>query len=126
MESLSVEIMRLHSCLVRIFDQAHYLETVFPDGHKVGAAPEDTDEYRATAERIGYGADTWKLCRDHEMAHTVLMQTLGLAYSPTLWAVAHGEAKEISGSPGEMGAEEELVLAFQHWRNIRRARSVAA
>lgn len=121
-----MDVIRLQGCLVRIFDQAHYVETIFPDGTKVPAAPQDSDEYRATAQRIGYGTDTWRMCLEHEIAHTGLLQSLGLPYSPTLWAVAHGQHDGIPGSPGEMAAEEDLVLAFQTWRNVRRARQDAA
>lgn len=111
---------------MRIFEDTHYLETAFPDGTKVPAAPQDTDDYRATAFRLGYGTDTWAMCREHELAHTELAELLGLPYSPTLWAVAHGEKRAIIGAPGEMQAEEDLVLAYQRWRNVRAARQVRA
>lgn len=104
---------------VRIFEDAHYLETVLRDGATVPAAPHDTDEYRATAAALGYGDDVWRLCREHEVAHTTLMQRLGLQYSPTLWAVAHGAHGRIPESPGEMAAEEKLVLAYQEWCVLR-------
>lgn len=109
---------------VRIFDDDHYLETVMRDGTSVPAAPQDTDEYRATAAALGYGDDTWRLCREHEVAHTTLLQSLGLHYSPTLWAVAHGAHGTIPDSPGEMGAEEDLVLAYQRWRKVREQNAV--
>jgi hypothetical protein len=108
-----------YQVMVRIFESDHYLETQFPDGTRVPAAPQDTDQYRATAMALGYGENTWRLCREHEIAHTTLMQALGLMYSPTLWAVAHGAHGQIPGSPGEMAAEEKLVLAYQEWRMLR-------
>jgi hypothetical protein len=108
-----------YQVMVRIFEDEHYLETVFPDGSRVPAAPHDSDEYRATAASLGYGEDTWRLCREHEIAHTTLLQRLGLKYSPTLWAVAHGAHGKIPNSPGEMAAEEKLVLAYQEWRMLR-------
>lgn len=117
MVTASMEVRELGIVQVRIFEDARYLETLFEDGTKVGAAPQDTDDYRATAERLGYGADTWSMCREHEIAHTFVTQALGLPYSPTLWAVAHGHHN------GEMWAEEELVLAYQRWRNSRAARA---
>jgi hypothetical protein len=106
---------------VRVFEDDHYLETVFADGSTVPAAPHDTPEYRATAAATGYSDDTWRLCREHEIAHTTLMQSLGLHYSPTLWAVAHGAEGKIPDSPGEMAAEENLVLAYQAWRGWPRS-----
>jgi hypothetical protein len=113
-----------YQVLVRVFGDEHYLETVFPDGTRVPAAPQDTDQYRATAAALGYGDDIWRLCREHEIAHTTLMQSLGLRYSPTLWAVAHGERGKIPNSPGEMAAEEKLVLAYQEWRMLRERNAV--
>jgi hypothetical protein len=110
-----------YQVMLRIFDDEQYLETVFADGTRVPAAPQETDEYRATALALGYGGDVWRMCREHEIAHTTLMQSLGLMYSPTLWAVAHGNPKAIPGSPGEMSAEENLVLAYQRWRILRKA-----
>lgn len=107
------------ACDVRIFDEDHFLETVFHDGTRVPASPEDTDQYRATARRLGYGIDTWALCRDHELSHTQLAELLGLPYSPTLWAVAHGHYWGIPGRMGEMMAEGNMVLAYQQWRLIR-------
>jgi hypothetical protein len=116
-----MEQRRFGSVLVRIFEDTRYLETVFPDGTKVPAAPHDTDSYRAQAEALCYTPDAdgcWQMCRDHEIGHTLLTQTLGLEHSPSLWAVAHGTPNHTEIS-GEMWAEEELVLAFQRWRKVR-------
>jgi hypothetical protein len=118
-----MDVLELGGCVVRVFPETRYLETVFPDAAKVSAAPQTVPSYRATAERLGYGDDVWALCREHEIAHTTLLQALGLEYSPTLWAVAHGAQRAIPGAPGEMEAEEDLVLAYQRWRNVRQARA---
>lgn len=113
------QVLQLGQCQVRIFDEVKYLETLFSDGTRVPAAPEDNQAYRENAERLGYGADTWAMCREHEIAHTQLMQLLGLPHSPSLWSVAHGTNRNIVGCPGEMAAEENLVMAYQRWRNTR-------
>jgi hypothetical protein len=55
----------------------------FEDGFAVPGAPEDTDEYRATAEKFGYGSDTLKLCQEHEVMHIALCHWLGVK-SPTM------------------------------------------
>lgn len=104
---------------VRIFEDDRYLETIMRDETKVPAAPQDDEAYRQTARDLGYGDDVWRMCKEHEIAHTELMQALGLQYSPTLWAVAHGHKAGILGNPGEMAAEEQLVLAYQRWRLVR-------
>jgi hypothetical protein len=112
--------IQFRNCYVRIFNTTRYLETVFNDGTKVPAAPQDTDSYRAQAQDLGYGDDTWSMCRDHEIGHTLVSESFGEQWSRTLWAVAHGNANGIPDSPWEMAAEEGLVLAWQRWRRIRK------
>jgi hypothetical protein len=104
------------NCIVEIWPETRYLQTVYQDGRKVPAAPEDTAEYRAQAEARGYGGDTWLLCCEHEPCHTWLAEKLGQPWSWTLWWVAH---KDILGKPpkGLWHDEEELVLAFQQYAN---------
>lgn len=111
-----------------MFEKARYLETVFPDGTKVPAAPQDTQEYVDRACELGYLYDpdpAWSMCRSHEIAHTRLSQLLGEPYSQTLWAVAHGHHGGIPGSKYEMAAEEALVLAYQRWMLITVQRRVS-
>ena len=55
----------------------------FADGFTVPGAPEDTDDYRATAAKFGYGTDTLKLCQEHEVMHIALCHWLGID-SPTM------------------------------------------
>lgn len=120
-ESSHLRIYR-YGVRMRVFERTQYLETLFPDGSSVPAAPQRTPEYAETAQRLGYGAEAdaqWRMCKEHEEAHTTLLQSLGLRYSPTLWAVAHGHHAAIPGSPGEMAAEEDLVLAYQRWARLR-------
>ena len=112
--------IRLGSVIVRVWPEDHYLETVFPDGTKVPAAPEDTDEARSLASDLGYGDDLWRMCLEHELLHTALLQRLGYEHSPTLWEVAHGNSKGIPGKPWAMRGEEGLVLAYQTFKNFMR------
>lgn len=89
-----------------------YTETVFHDGTKVTAVPEDTDEYRANAQNLGYGSDIAALSREHEILHTFLAERWRDTGSPALWAVAHGQQGAIA--PRWVQEEEEAeVLAFQ-------------
>lgn len=102
------------SCTIVIDYDAQHIETKFPDGSVAPARPEDSDAYRATAERLGYGADTWRLCVDHEILHTWVPQMMGEPRSTILWNVAHGGAKH--WPPG--GKEEEgYVTSVQTWLN---------
>ena len=95
----------LGQCVFALDLANQYAETRFADGTTVPACPHDTDDYRETARQLGYGADTWAMCWQHEMFHTVLAIAAGLPYSPTLWAVAHGEQGSVD--------EEAAVLEFQ-------------
>lgn len=86
--------------------------TVLPDGKRVPACPHDTDEYRATAERLGYGADTTRMCIEHELAHNWLDHALGMPVSPVMHAVAHGEP-----DCALHGLAEDAVMALQAYAN---------
>ena len=46
--------------------------TTLHDGKQIPAVPHDTDSYRATAERLGYGSQTGRMCGEHELLHTAL------------------------------------------------------
>ena len=89
-----------------------WAETVYHDGTRVEAQPEETEAYRALAAELGYGADLAALSREHEVVHTFLAEALGFGSSPTLWAVAHGQAGEVA-PVWEQEEEEAVVLAFQ-------------
>ncbi len=86
--------------------------TVLVNGDEVVAAPQDNDEYRATAVRLGYGADTSRMMRDHEATHTALAVLLRLPESPTLRRVALG----LESTP-LTDLEEEAVCAIQTFAN---------
>jgi hypothetical protein len=84
-----------------------------PNGGVVDGAPHDTDEYRATAQRLGYGDDTLALCHDHDPLHAVVCAWLGLPDSFALRCAA-GLEKE-----SELSATEECaVLALQKFMRL--------
>jgi|SRR4051812_39079703 hypothetical protein len=84
----------------------------FADGRVVAGEPEDTDDYRATALRYGYGEDTLALCIDHEIMHLALNDWLGLPDSPTMHAVRHDRLDE---NHDLRRLEEAAVLAVQQY-----------
>jgi hypothetical protein len=86
------------------------LRTILPDGSQVTAAPEDTAAYRERARLMGYGDDTFRMSLDHELAHSLVADLLGLDESPALLRVAHGE-----GPTAETNLEEDAVLALQRF-----------
>lgn len=84
----------------------------YPNGACVPAAPEDSDKYRATAESVGYGGDTARLCLEHELIHHALSDWLGIR-SPTLERVSQGQTDPTWINQ----CEEEAVLAVQRFAN---------
>jgi len=82
------------------------------DGTTVPGAPEDTDDYRATAARLGYGDDTLKLCQEHEVTHIALCDWLGID-SPTMILLHAPEPDDRLRRLNQL--EEAAVLAIQHF-----------
>ena len=83
--------------------------TTLHDGKQIPAIPHDTDDYRATAERLGYGSETGRMCVEHELLHTALACWLGLLESPVMRSVAEDEAP----TDGITLLEETAVMAVQ-------------
>src|SRR5690348_2647013 len=79
------------NCLVRL-EESGFTETMFADGTRVPAYPSGLAEQTEMSRRLGYGGDVKRMCREHEVLHTWLCELFGLPYSPTLWAVAHGQS----------------------------------
>lgn len=97
--------------VVEIWDR-DCVRTTLPDGAEVVAAPEPTASYRAKAEGLGYGADSMRMCVEHEVTHSALAAWLGLPESPTLGRVARGQGDSVL-----TGLEEDAVLALQRFAN---------
>lgn len=86
-------------------------------GHVVLGEPQDNDEYRETARRLGYGDDTLQCCRDHDPLHMRLAQWLGFHESFSLLCAAGvRDRDEISA------AEEDAVCAVQRFARLSGAR----
>jgi hypothetical protein len=103
------DVIRVHCTEAVVEVYADHTRIWFADGGTVDGAPEDTDDYRATAQRHGYGDDTLRLCKEHEVTHIALCHWLGVA-SPTMQLVRHG-----TGQPHLNHLEETAVLAVQHF-----------
>lgn len=101
-------------CQLRIFPEAEYVETLFPDGRCAGATRDGSVMANVDyARHLGY-PDCWTALVAHEAAHTWLMERLGHPYSPTLRAVALGYAPGTAPYEERL-AEEALVLAFERF-----------
>jgi len=108
--------IKIGTVLIKIFDDARYLETIFLDDLYVPATPNFDKDSLKLAEELGYGTDTWAMSRDHEIAHTWLAYKRGKNYSPTLYKVARQQAglpTEYCISDKEVAFEESVVLEFQ-------------
>jgi len=102
-----MQLIQFDSTLIEV--HADSTRITFADGTVVTGAPEDTDSYRATAERHGYGADTLQLCKEHEVLHIALCHWLGID-SPTMRLVRHGDDARLHRLNR---LEEDAVLAVQ-------------
>jgi hypothetical protein len=100
-----MRIIRLAGAEIELHDTG-YTVTRYPEG-EVPAIPQDTDEYRARAESLGYGSDTARMSREHELAHHITAALLGLPCSPTMMGQAIGKHAVC------WRQEEAAVLALQ-------------
>jgi hypothetical protein len=89
------------NCVVRIWPSHRYLETRFPDGAIAPAAPNDDEESRARAQRLGYGTDLWRMTVEHELAHTFTAEARGDPFSIVLSYVAHGGDQKLWPAGGK-------------------------
>ncbi len=105
------------SCVVRFHGDGHYTETLFHDGTKVDALPEESSDYRSKARIYGYGDDCAALSREHEFLHSFLAERLRGGASHALWAVAHGQQEGLVAPLWVQEEEEAQVLAFQQYIN---------
>ena len=75
----------LGKTVVEVWD-GNCVRTTLPDGAVIMAAPQDSDDYRRRAWDHGYQHDTFALCAEHEVGHSLLAYLLGLPESPALRA----------------------------------------
>lgn len=85
--------------------------TILPGGKSIPASPQDNDEYRARAKSLGYGDDTGRMSREHEILHTLLSHWLGLPESPTMRGLVSKKHYE------HWNLEEAAVLAIAAFAN---------
>jgi hypothetical protein len=102
-------------CRVEVWPERRFLQTVFPDGARVRAAPMDAQAVAAADH--GY-QEPWPYVHDHEILHTVVAEALGWPHSPTLWYVAHkADPQDRTDRPSLVASEETLVCALQAYLN---------
>lgn len=94
--------------LIQIWEETQTIRTTFPDGTSLIAAPEDNYEYLRMAQNLGYGGETWAMCKSHEILHTAIAVGQGKEYSRGLHRAAQGIEPD-----DEDRLEEALVLETQ-------------
>jgi hypothetical protein len=82
-------------------------------GSIVEGEPHDTEEYRLTAQSLGYGNDILAMCQDHDPLHVALCRWLGLEISFAM-SIAAGD---VAGNAVKELAvlEEAAVIAVQRF-----------
>lgn len=84
----------------------------FPSGRNTEAYPHPEEpHYHVIAHRCGYGDDLLAYCREHELAHCVVMEHLFAQPSFVLNAQVHGIVLE----SGVSALEELAAQALQRW-----------
>ena len=107
-----------------VYPSRQYAETVFRDGARCAAVPHDTEDYRQRARDLGYGDDTWAMCWQHELGHSLLAAVQQRVVSLTLFAVAHGTIDSLD--PALVAEEEAAVLDWQRKLNACRSNAPVA
>lgn len=105
---------RFRACEFRIWPEQEYAETLYEDGARCGATRECEVGNETYARHLGYGGDCWRAMVEHEIGHTLISERMGHEYSPTLRAVALGNAPGTAPYE-EILYEEALVLALQRY-----------
>lgn len=103
--------IRLGACHITIEPQ--HVSTRLPGGREVLGMPMSDAGYRRTAREHGYGEDVARMCRCHEVTHSLIAHWLGLPCSPVFRRVAGGdhEADDLTR------VEEAAVLALEAYAN---------
>jgi hypothetical protein len=104
-------VIRIGGTLIEIWS-GNCARTTLPTGRVLMAAPQDNAAYRQRAIELGYGKDTFRMCVEHETAHTMIACALGLPYSQTL----DKAAQAITGTALH-DREEAIILALQDFCN---------
>lgn len=77
--------------------------------------PHDTDEYRLTAQELGYDDNTLSMCQDHDPLHVALCRWLGLSVSFSMLSAVgklHDDQEYLAI------AEEAAVIAVQRFLRL--------
>jgi hypothetical protein len=98
-------LLKIGQARVMILEDG-YVKTMMPTG-VVEAFPERTSYQVANAWSLGYGDDIVKSTVEHELAHSMMADWLGIGCSPTLQAVSRKERWD------HWQREEYAVLGIQ-------------
>jgi hypothetical protein len=103
-------------CWVHVDEPNRFLHTAFEDGRKLEAVP-DAFKDSETAQRYGYGQNSERLWREHDILHHTIGTMFGHGVSPTIWSVAHEDDPNALPYWIRLG-EEEFLGHIHRWLNL--------
>lgn len=104
------EYLVLENCLLKWTERG--AELAFDDGTGCEAWPHPEEpHYHVIAHRCGYGDDLLAYCREHELAHALIVQEFDSLPPVVQWSLAHG----MEAPRGEALFEEIAAQTLQRW-----------
>ena len=103
-------------CWVHVDEAGYFLHTAFESGRKLESVP-DFEKDLPTARAYGYGDETLRLWREHDVLHHAVGTLFGHGLSPTIWSVAHEDEAGALPRWIRLG-EEEFVGHIHRWLNL--------
>ena len=102
-------------CWLHVDEAGHHLHTAFESGRKLESVPDFAKDL-PTARAYGYGDDTLRLWREHDVLHHSVGTLFGHGLSPTIWSVAHEDDPSALARWIRLG-EEAFVGHIHRWLN---------
>ena len=100
------EILQIGRTTIKLWESFH-TETII-NGRSIPASPSGDPAQKQTALELGYGENVGLMCREHEIAHTLVCWLMGIGPSPVLEDVAEGRPAD-----DWHWQEESAALALQ-------------
>ncbi|BCM89194.1 hypothetical protein IAD21_01038 [Abditibacteriota bacterium] len=103
-------------CRMNVHDSGETTAYFSSSGRILERLPRPVED-RTVARFLGYGADTRRFRREHDLLLHTLAVLQGYDCSSTLWSLAHDEANPLV-SPYRSDEEEEMCARVHRWLNL--------
>lgn len=103
-------------CRLNVHNSGETTAYFSPSGCVLERLPRPVQD-RDLARFLGYGADTRRFCREHDLLCHTLAVLQGYEYSPSLWELAHLEDTP-TASQQRREDEEWLCSRVHRWLNL--------